>query len=178
MKASFQVLLCGCLLSMSILLPAADRVPAPQGADVAAVVRVTVPGSPTTALDPAALVRTQVTAAVHDDAPAQWEGIALVDVLRNAGAPLDQRLRGRALSAFVRVTAADGYRVVFSLAELDAAFGNTVVVLADRRDGKPLTGDGPYRLVVPGDKRAGRWLRNVATIELVEDPDAKAGTPH
>lgn len=178
MKASFRIFLCSCLLSMATALAAADRVPLPQDVEATSAVRVTVPGSPTMTLDPAALVRTQVTASVHDEAPAEWEGVALADVLRNAGAPLDQRLRGRALSAFVRVTAVDGYRVVFSLAELDAAFGNTVVVLADRRDGKPLAGDGPYRLVVPGDKRAGRWLRNVVAIELVEDPDAKAGTPH
>lgn len=176
MKARLPVFLCLFLLSMSATLSAADRDSPPQGE--AAAIRVTVPGSPATTPDHAALARTQVTASVHDEAPAIWEGVALADVLRTAGAPLGERLRGRALSAYVRVTAVDGYRVVFSLAELDAAFGNNVVLLADRRDGKPLAGDGPYRLVVPGDKRAGRWLRNVAAIELVEDPDASAGTPH
>ncbi len=176
MKARLPVFLCLFLLSMSATLSAADRDSPPQGE--AAAIRATVPGSPATTLDHAALARTQVTASVHDEAPAIWEGVALADVLRTAGAPLGERLRGRVLSAYVRVTAVDGYRVVFSLAELDAAFGNNVVLLADRRDGKPLAGDGPYRLVVPGDKRAGRWLRNVAAIELVEDPDASAGTPH
>ena len=37
MKASFQVFLCGCLLSMSSILPAADHASQPQGADVATV---------------------------------------------------------------------------------------------------------------------------------------------
>lgn len=180
MKPCLSILLCGGLLSMSMALHAADGMPSQDNPlqDNPASVRLTIPGSPAISLDPAGLARTQVTASVHDEAPAEWEGVALVDVLRKAGAPLDQRLRGRALSAFVRVTAADGYRVVFSLAELDAAFGNAVVLLADRRDGKPLSADGPYRLVVPGDKRAGRWIRNVVAVELVEDPDAKAGTPH
>ncbi|MGH8051824.1 MAG: molybdopterin-dependent oxidoreductase [Arenimonas sp.] len=115
------------------------------------------------------LPRKEVSAASHEEAPQQWEGVALIDVLRKAGAPVDKLLRGSALTKIVRITAADGYQVVFSLAELDAGFANATVLLVDKQNHKTLSGEtGPFRLVVPGDKRAGRWIRNVQTIELLD----------
>jgi hypothetical protein len=94
--------------------------------------------------------------------------VKLEDVLTRAGVSLDKPLRGRALASFVRVTAADQYQVVFGLADLDPTLGNTPVLLVDMRDGKPLDKDGPVRLLVPGDKRPARWVRNVISIEVVD----------
>jgi DMSO/TMAO reductase YedYZ molybdopterin-dependent catalytic subunit len=120
------------------------------------------------------LPRTQVTAASHTEAPQQWEGVALIDVLRKAGAPVDKQLRGAALTKIVRITAADGYQILFSLAELDTGFASTTVILADKQNSKALSAEtGPFRLVVPGDKRAGRWIRNIQTIELLDIGVAK-----
>ncbi|HXO78143.1 MAG TPA: hypothetical protein VN824_22970, partial [Puia sp.] len=49
------------------------------------------------------------------------------------------------------------YQVVFSLAELDSSFTDRVVILADQVDGKPLpAGTGPFRMVVPGEKKPAR----------------------
>jgi DMSO/TMAO reductase YedYZ molybdopterin-dependent catalytic subunit len=122
----------------------------------------------------AGLPRKEVSAASHDEAPQQWEGVALIDVLRKAGAPVDKLLRGMALTKIVRITAADGYQIVFSLTELDAGFANANVLLADKQNGKALSPEtGPYRLVVAGDKRAGRWIRNVQTIELLDSREAE-----
>jgi len=65
------------------------------------------------------------------------------------------------------VEAADGYRVVFAVAELDPASTDRVVLLADRRDGKPLVGaQGPLRIVVPDEKRHSRWVRQVISLKL------------
>jgi DMSO/TMAO reductase YedYZ molybdopterin-dependent catalytic subunit len=114
------------------------------------------------------LERRRVTAAAHDQPSALWEGVALVDVLRQAGVPLDKQLRGRELAKTVRVTAADGYQVVFGLAELDAAFSDTIVLLVDMQDGHALGAEGPFRLIVPNDKRPARWVRNVVRIELID----------
>lgn len=62
----------------------------------------------------------------------------------------------------------DGYAVLFSLGELDAALGAKSVVIATQCDGKPIPdADGPYRLVVPGEGRAARSVRQVVTIEAV-----------
>jgi len=93
----------------------------------------------------------------------------MVESLRKAGAPLDKALRGDALSKCLLISAADGYRVVFTLAEFDPAFGNSGALLADRRDGKPLDAtEGPYRLAVPREQRAGRWINQLTRVDLLD----------
>ena len=72
--------------------------------------------------------------------------------------------RGR-LRRTVAVTGRDGYVAVLALAEIDPEFEGKRVILAYRRDGQPLPGD-ELRLVVPGDRRGGRSVRDVVKIEL------------
>jgi DMSO/TMAO reductase YedYZ molybdopterin-dependent catalytic subunit len=103
---------------------------------------------------------------------ADWDCVPLIEILRAAGAPSGETLRGPALALYVRISAADRYRAVFALAELDPSTGNTQAILADRRDGKPLGADeGPLRVVVAGDKRPTRWVRQVVAIDLLKAPD-------
>ena len=163
----FRVL-ASCLLFVAWPLLAADHATSPPGPPAIAVL---VDGKTTTTLDHAALAalpRASVTAATHDEKPAQWQGVALEEIVHRAGVPEGTAMRGRAMARFVRVTGSDGYQVVFSAGELDPTFGNTQVILAEQKDGQTLSADGPYRLVVPGDKRAARWVRNVATIEVMD----------
>jgi DMSO/TMAO reductase YedYZ molybdopterin-dependent catalytic subunit len=41
--------------------------------------------------------------------------------------------------------------------------------VAFERDGQPLGAEiGPFRLVVPTDKRGGRWVRQVVSIKLLD----------
>jgi DMSO/TMAO reductase YedYZ molybdopterin-dependent catalytic subunit len=105
------------------------------------------------------------TPAIHHEPPAHWQGVALEDVLQRAGAPSGEQLRGHGMTTIVRVTASDHYQVVFSLGELDPMLGNEQVILVDTQDGQPLTKNGPFRLVVPGDKRPARWIHSITTIE-------------
>lgn len=126
--------------------------------------------------DLANMPRSSTSAALHDEKPSLWEGVAISELLQRAGAPAGKQLRGREMTKFVRVTATDGYQVVFSLTELDAAFGDRKVLLVDRQDGRPLSQkDGPLRLVVAGDERPARWVREVQTIEVV---DGSSGPGH
>ena len=119
--------------------------------------------------DLARMPRRSVEAKDHDGTSARYEGVALAEVLKAAGAPLGEALRGAQLSKFVLVEAADGYRAVFALPELDAAFTDELVLLADRRDGQPLPPSaGPLRLVVPHEKRQGRWVRQVTALKVLQ----------
>ncbi len=115
-----------------------------------------------------ALPARELQAGPHGEAPSRWTGVPLRELLSQVGVPAGESLRGRNLTQLVRITATDGYQVVFSLAEIDAGFAGAEVLLAYRRDGAELDADGPFRLVVPGDRRAGRWVRNVARIELLD----------
>ena len=63
--------------------------------------------------------------------------------------------------------AKDGYAVVYSIAELDPAMTDNPVILADTMDGKPLAAkEGPFKIVVPGDKRPARWVRMVNALRI------------
>jgi hypothetical protein len=105
----------------------------------------------------------------EDDKPASYEGVLLGDILAAVGVPRGSMLRGPALSQFVVVEARDGYRVVFTLAELDKGFSDTTVLLAHRRNGAAIDPElGPLRIVVPQEQRHGRWIRQVQRISVRE----------
>jgi DMSO/TMAO reductase YedYZ molybdopterin-dependent catalytic subunit len=104
----------------------------------------------------------------HEKKTERYEGVALEEILRKAGVPQGDALRGPAMATYVFAEAADGYRVVFSLAELDAGIADSEVIVADTMDGVPL-GDrlGPFRLVAPHEKRPARWVRMLRSISVV-----------
>jgi DMSO/TMAO reductase YedYZ molybdopterin-dependent catalytic subunit len=113
------------------------------------------------------LPRQSLRAQAHDGLERLYEGVPLVDVLAMTGVPTDKNLRGQALAIYVAVEASDGYRAVFSLAELDRSMTDRVVLLADRRDGQPLTAnDGPLSVVVPGEKKHARWVKQVIRLKV------------
>lgn len=107
----------------------------------------------------------------HEKKTAVYGGVLLRDLLKEAGVPAGQNLRGKAMSTCIVIAASDGYQVTFSLAELDESIGNLQVLVADSEDGKPLAQTaGPLRLVVPADKRPARWVRMVKSIRVVSNP--------
>jgi DMSO/TMAO reductase YedYZ molybdopterin-dependent catalytic subunit len=113
--------------------------------------------------------RQTVSVTDSDGSKVEYEGVLLRDILKQAGAPLGKDLRGKALASYVLAKAKDGYVVAFTLGELDTAFGNESVVIADKRDGKPLFGyQGPLRLVCPNDKAGARSVRMLETLEFVK----------
>jgi hypothetical protein len=124
-------------------------------------------------LSPAALSdlpRTSGRALIHGSSEeASYEGTSLGDAVRKFGAPAGEAIRGTKLSLVVVVRAADGDQAVFALPELDSAFTKKVVLLADRRNGEPLSKkEGPYRLIVPDEARQARWVRQVISFEVRE----------
>ncbi len=118
--------------------------------------------------DLAAMPREKFTVPDQDGTQIEYEGVALREILKKAGAPLGNQLRGSALTTYVLAKAHDGYQVVYSLGEIDAAFGNGKILVADKRDGKPLFEyQGPFRLVCPDDKAGARSVRMLETLEIV-----------
>ena len=105
----------------------------------------------------------------HQDGKEEmYEGVSVAVLLKQAGAP---QLRGATMATYVLIEAADGYRVIFSLAELDSEFQESDVLVADTLDGAPLGEKiGPLRLVVPHDKRPARWVRMLQSIKIVTVP--------
>jgi DMSO/TMAO reductase YedYZ molybdopterin-dependent catalytic subunit len=98
-----------------------------------------------------------------------YEGVWLYEVLKKAGVPQGNDLRGKALASYALAEAQDGYQVVFSLAERDPAFIDNEILLADTANGKPLSGaQGRFKLVVPKDKHAPRSVRMLTRLDVVQ----------
>jgi len=124
-----------------------------------------------TLADLKAMPRTKVSAKAHDGTTREYEGVTLQSLLAKAGVPQTSDLKGKNMALYVVAEAGDSYRTVFSLAELDADFAGESVLVADAADGKPLrTDEGSLRLVVPNDKRQGRWVRLLKTIIIAAAP--------
>jgi len=102
-------------------------------------------------------------------------GVPIANVLQSVGVTLGKSVRGPRLAEFIIVRAADGYRALFSLAEIDPVFRERTLLLCYRKNGGPLPDkEGPLRVVVADEKRHARWVRQVTAIELgiVEEPSA------
>ncbi len=118
-----------------------------------------------TAADLAKLPHRSVRAKGHDGKEAEFEGVLLVEILKLAGVKFGEELRGKNLALYLVAEAADGYRAVYALPELDPAFTDKLILLAEKRDGKALDSkEGPLRIVVSDEKRQGRWVRQVTSL--------------
>jgi len=120
-----------------------------------------------TASDLGALPQMTVRAKEHSGQEAVFEGVALIEILKMSGLKFGDGLRGKALSIYLVVKASDNYQVVFTPPELDPAFTDRIVLLANKKNGAPLpAAEGPLRIVVPDEKRQARWVRNVISISV------------
>jgi DMSO/TMAO reductase YedYZ molybdopterin-dependent catalytic subunit len=103
----------------------------------------------------------------HENKSETYEGVLLEELLRRAGVPQGDQLRGKLMATCVTAEAEDGYKVVFALAELDSGITNSEILVADTVDGAPIDSKrGPFRLVVPHDKRPARWVRMLKSITV------------
>jgi DMSO/TMAO reductase YedYZ molybdopterin-dependent catalytic subunit len=107
----------------------------------------------------------------HDKKNESYEGVLLEELLHQAGVAQGEKLRGTAMATYVVAEGSDGYRVIFSLAELDSGMLDSEVIVADTLDGKPIAPEvGPLRIVAPHEKRPARWVRMLTTITVVHPP--------
>ena len=122
-----------------------------------------------TITDLRAMPRTTIRALnTHEKKTETYQGVLLEELLKKAGAPHGERLRGALMTTYVIAEAEDGYRVVFALAELDSGFLDSEVLVADTMDGAPIGPKlGPFRLVAPHEKRPARWVRMLKSITVV-----------
>ncbi|HWE37412.1 MAG TPA: molybdopterin-dependent oxidoreductase [Isosphaeraceae bacterium] len=126
--------------------------------------------------------------------PAAWKTLPRVEVkvtergkpVVYAGVPLAVALGGKLkgdtpmaglrglADAVVLVRAEDGYQAAVSAAAVAMDTKGGRFLLALERDGQPLDkGQGPVRLIVPGDPEHVRWVRQVASLDLVRLPKPK-----
>ena len=154
------VLSCGALIWLNAAL---------WGQEAAIVIHVE--GHPELTLteaDLSKMPRHEITVEQHGQ-KMEYEGVLLHDGLARAGAPFGEQLRGKTLSDYVLATGHDGYEVVYTLTEMDTAFSDGDLLLADKNQGNALTAtQGPFRIVAPHDKKPARSLRMLERIDVVQ----------
>ncbi|HWA94228.1 MAG TPA: hypothetical protein VG844_06470 [Terracidiphilus sp.] len=100
----------------------------------------------------------------HTKKKETYAGVPLTDLLTPLGVPA--KPHGKDFKLYVVVEGADGYKVVYSAAEVTPDVHDATVLVADTEDGKPIGDDGPLKLVATGEKRPARWVRNLASISV------------
>lgn len=131
-----------------------------------------------TAKDLANLPQRSVQIKASDGSVTVYEGPDLAKVLETAGVVFGGELKGPALANYLLVTGADKFRVVFALPELDSSFTDRLIILANKRDGQPLSAaEGPLRTIVPDEKRTSRWVKQVITLTIASAPLSAKGRP-
>jgi Oxidoreductase molybdopterin binding domain len=106
----------------------------------------------------------------HGQFHGTFSGPLLWTVLVDSKA-IDPKSPRRHVDEIALITGSDGYAAALALGEIAPVFENKSVILAEQMNGKPL-GPDHFRLVVPGDRRGGRSVRDVVSI-LVEDAASK-----
>ena len=93
----------------------------------------------------------------------------MTTLLKHSGLDLSQNLGGGKVVGHALVArAADGYRAVFGLAEVDPHFGHAPLMVSwTSADGSPLSEKaGPVQLISTGESRPGRWVRQLQSLEV------------
>jgi len=124
-----------------------------------------------------AFSKVTITTSVQPLGKHTFGGALLYDVLQKAQITVDSTHKNDILRKAVLVSGTDGYTVAISLGEIAPKFAGKQVLLAYEEDGKPLPQtDGFTRLVVPGDQAAGRYVSNVAKVQVLSPgPIVKQG---
>jgi len=108
-----------------------------------------------------------------------FTGVLLWDLLNNSpvgGIVTDPTVKNDILHKIVIVTGTDCYQSVFSAGEFDPFFGGSQIMVAYATGGQSLGSAGFARIVAPGDKAGGRFVSNIANID-VEDAGSSPITP-
>lgn len=116
-----------------------------------------------------AMPQSDVSVKDRDEEVHSFQGVLLIDLLKKAGLEFGKGIKGKAQAQYLLVEAADDYKVIFSLPEIDPEFSGKQILLAHSRDGIPLEeGVGPFRFVVPEEKLHARWVRDVVAVKLIK----------
>ena len=97
-----------------------------------------------------------------------YTGVSFWSLLSSTvGLSLNPAVKNDVLDKYVIATGSDGYQVAFSLGELSSDFGNQPDMIATSVNGQSLGSNGFARLVVPNDVKAGRWVSNLVSLEVL-----------
>lgn len=100
-----------------------------------------------------------------------FTGVPLYNFLNSSqgggGLVLDSGTKNDFLRTYVVATGSDGYRAVTSVGEIHPNFGNKADLIAYQANGQPLGDNGFARTTAPGDVAGGRYVSNLASLQIM-----------
>jgi hypothetical protein len=111
----------------------------------------------------------QKTVTVHNEhtkADESYTGVLLGDLLAKYGFPVGQATHRKMLRSYLVAEGTDKYWVLYSVTEIESSEHSGKVIVATSMGGKPLGGDGQFKLIDSGDKKPQRWVRNLNAITV------------
>ncbi len=83
-----------------------------------------------------------------------------------AGADITMKPRNSPRLTVIVARGTDGFRVAITLCDTDPGCRSGQAIVADTLDGRPLTSDGAFKLILSEDKMPGRWVRNLDALTV------------
>jgi hypothetical protein len=103
----------------------------------------------------------------HVNAEESYAGVGVDDLLAKFGITLANGGAQRIYHSYVRAEGTDHYFVLYSASELQPTLHTGDAIIALTLNGKPLGEDGAFKIVVAGEQKPARWVRNLASLTLV-----------
>lgn len=104
----------------------------------------------------------------HSKTNEKYSGVPLTDLLAKVGVPLGEKVQGKLFLIGIVAEGTDHYQVLYTLAEADPSIHTGDVIVADAVDDHKMEKDGAFKIVSTEEKRPARWVRNLASITVVE----------
>jgi hypothetical protein len=102
---------------------------------------------------------------VHTKGDETYSGVPLIDLLIKLGVP--DKPHGKDLGLYLVAVGSDGYKAVYSVAEVNPDVHDATVIVADVENGKALAADGPLKLIATRETRPARWVRNLVGVRVL-----------
>lgn len=118
--------------------------------------------------DFASLPHLKVSGTDHNGNRNEYDGVPLYTILQKAGVPSGDSLHGKKMLLYLQAEALDGYKVVYALQEVDTAFTDNTIIVADKKNNELLDSkEGPLQIIVPKEKKHSRWIRQLRTLRIL-----------
>ena len=103
----------------------------------------------------------------HTQVDEVYTGVGLSDLLSSVGYGTDGPAMKNIYHSYLRAEGTDKYYVLYSASEVEPTLRDGDAIVAYSVDGKPLEADGAFKLIESGEKKPGRWVRNLSAITVV-----------
>ena len=103
----------------------------------------------------------------HSRVDETYGGVEMSELLARYGLTLEGAGAKKVYHSYVKAEGTDGYWVLYSASELEPSLHTGDALVAISLNGKPLAGDGAFKMVAGAEKKPARWVKNLKALTIV-----------